>query len=135
MRSADDDNTELIWHCGNAPQSTMCLTSEARFDNGREGFSLKEGAITIVRFDADRGKYYLFADVAESVQGPYTTGTYLWAKTDCWPSWERKFIEGPYIHHISVSWGNYKSVLREACKYFNGEVKFDFIEATKLSCP
>jgi len=128
MRSSDDDQTELIWHCGNGPYSACSSQSKARFDNGREGFALKTGAVTIVRFDANRGQYYLFADEAESVPGPYTTGTYIWAQTDNWTRWERKFIKGPYVHHVSVSWGRYQEVLKEASKYFRGNVQFDHVD-------
>lgn len=128
MRSSDDDQTELIWHCGNAPCSTCGAGSTPRFDNGREGFALGTGDVTVVRFDANRGQYYLLADEAESVPGPYTTGTYLWAKTADWSKWERKFINGPFIHHVSVISGRYQSILKEACKYFKGNVLFDSVD-------
>ncbi|WP_343207954.1 hypothetical protein [Anaerolentibacter hominis] len=127
VRSRDDDNTELMWHCGNAPYSLKDSASTAGLINARENFALKKGPITIVRFDSDRGQYYLFADEAESVEGTYTTGTYLWAKMDNWVKWEKKFIYGPYIHHTSIVYGHVKKILKEACRFISG-VQYDSVE-------
>jgi L-fucose isomerase-like protein len=127
MRSSEDDNTELIWHCGNAPYSMKKVGVKAEYQSGREGWVLENGDITVLRFDGSRGKYYLFVDEAEAVDGPWTTGTYLWAKVNNWPKWERKFIEGPYIHHVSVAYGQYKKILKESCKYLPG-LHFDDVE-------
>jgi len=98
--------------------------------DGREAFLLKDGPITVVRFDCDRNNYYLFAEEAEAVPGAFTAGTYLWAKMDSWKDWEYKFVEGPYIHHVSVAYGNYKEILKESCKYLPG-VSFDCVSAGK----
>lgn len=126
MRSSGDDNTELIWHCGNAPYSLRSDSVKPELVDGKENFPLKEGDITIVRFDCDRNQFYLFADEAKAVCGPYTLGTYCWAKMDDWKAWEYKFMEGPYIHHVSIAEGMYKESLREACKYLP-QLKFDCI--------
>lgn len=124
MRHHSDPNMELIWHCGNAPLSLKDSSSEAVMLDCRSGFNLKQGDITIVRFDSIGGRYYLFAGEAESVPGPYTTGTYIWSKMEDWSKWEKKFIFGPYIHHISVGFGKYSEVLKEACRYLDG-IEFD----------
>jgi L-fucose isomerase-like protein len=120
MRHPDDDNTELIWHCGPYPYSLRKENSSPRILQERPNWEIKGGDITIARFDGDRGHYKLFAGPAEGVDGPKTTGTYIWAKVDNWPKWERKFIEGPYIHHVSCIHGNYTAILKEACKYIPG---------------
>ena len=56
----------------------------------------------------------------ESMEGPYTFGTYLWAKFDNLSNWERKLIEGPYIHHMAEIEGDWTEELREFCKYVPG---------------
>lgn len=43
--------------------------------------------------------------------------TYLWAEFDNLSAWERKLIEGPYIHHMAEIEGNWTEELRELCKY------------------
>ncbi|GAB2603345.1 L-fucose/L-arabinose isomerase family protein [Spirosoma areae] len=120
MRHPDDDNTELIWHCGPFPHSLRKDDARPRIVQERPNWEIKGGDITIARFDGDRGSYKLFAGHAEGVDGPKTTGTYIWAKVDNWPKWERKFMEGPYIHHVSCIHGQYATVLKEACKYIPG---------------
>jgi hypothetical protein len=34
-----------------------------------------------------------------------------------WLKWERKIVEGPYIHHVTGIYGKFANVLNEACKY------------------
>jgi hypothetical protein len=41
-------------------------------------------------------------------------------EVDNWDKWERKMIEGPYIHHVSGIYGKYANILQEACKYIPG---------------
>lgn len=120
MRHPNDDNTELIWHCGPYPYSLKKDNAQPKILQERPNWEIKGGNITIARFDGDRGKYKLLAGHAVGVDGPSTTGTYIWAKVDNWPKWERKFIEGPYIHHVSCIHGQFASVMKEACKYIPG---------------
>lgn len=125
MRHPDDDNTELIWHCGPFPYSLRKVNTHRnaappKIIQERPNWEIKGGDITIARFDGDRGNYKLFAGHAQGVDGPKTTGTYIWAMVDNWAKWERKFIEGPYIHHVSGIHGQYATTLKEACKYIPG---------------
>ena len=124
MRHPDDDNTELIWHCGPYPYSLRKHDADPKIIQERPNWEIKGGDITIARFDGDRGTYKLFAGHAQGVDGPKTTGTYIWAKVDDWAKWERKFMEGPYIHHVSGIHGKYAAILKEACKYITG-LEFD----------
>jgi len=39
---------------------------------------------------------------------------------DDWPTWERKLMEGPYIHHVSAIYAHCAGALVEACKYIPG---------------
>ncbi len=126
MRHPDDDNGELIWHCGPYPRSLKRDGAEARLINDRPAYEIRGGRITIARFDADRGQYRLFAGAADGMDGPATSGTYLWARMDSWPAWEEKFVYGPYIHHVSGIHGDLTGVLREACRYLPG-VAFDTV--------
>jgi hypothetical protein len=38
-------------------------------------------------------------------------------EVDDWPHWERKLMDGPYIHHCSAIYDQCADVLVEACKY------------------
>ena len=55
--------------------------------------------------------------VCETMDGPYTFGTYLWAKFNHLDAWERKLVEGPYIHHMAEVEGDVTATLREFIKY------------------
>ena len=85
---------------------------------GCKGFyELKGGDVTVLRFDGIGGKYYMFAGEAHGVDGPVTNGNYLWVEVDDWKKWEKKFMYGPYIHHVVGIHGNYVDIIREACRY------------------
>ena len=59
----------------------------------------------------------MFAGEVTGTDGPKTNGTYIWIKTGDWPSWEKKFVTGPYIHHVSGAHGKYRDIVFEALKY------------------
>jgi L-fucose isomerase-like protein len=115
VRHPYNDNAELLWHCG--PFPPVLAKDKAKAAGGKGEYELKDGELTLVRFDADHGKYYLFADEVTTVSGPKTTGNYVWVETENWPAWEKKLMYGPYIHHIAGVYGKYKSVMAEACRY------------------
>ena len=118
VRHPSNDNAELLWHCGPFPVSLAK-------DKGvkppvmqcKGQWEIKGGDVTIVRMGAAKGKYSMFADEARGTDGPKTNGTYLWIETDNWPKWERKFVTGPYIHHVTGIHGKFKAVIHEALKY------------------
>lgn len=126
VRHPEDDNTELLWHCGVFPTS---LAADGR-GNMRSmcigEYELRPGKLTLARFGGLDGHYRLFADEAETASGPQTDSTYVWAKMDNWPAWEEKFIYGPYIHHVSGAYGAYSAALHEACRYLDG-IEPDFV--------
>ena len=128
IRHPDDDNGVLLWHAG-APLSFRHPDGAARLGHhwilpspvsGMPHFPLKEGPITVARFDGDRGEYCLATGEGETMEGPFTLNNYLWMKVDNWPRWERLLIEGPYIHHTAMTYGHYRDALIEACKYIPG---------------
>ncbi|MBA3063273.1 MAG: fucose isomerase [Atribacteria sp.] len=136
IRHPKRDNSELLWHCGNFPYSLKAKDSPASVEWQGELFPgivhwrLKGGEITVARFDGDNGKYSLLMGHAHSVEGPQTSGTYLWVEVNDWPLWEEKFIRGPYIHHVTGIYGKFAPVLYEACRYIP-ELIPDAIEPTE----
>lgn len=96
---------------------------EAKLVDGQERFELKQGDLTVCRFDDVDGEYYLFAGEAKTTTGPETNGTYVWMETDNWKRWEEKLMFGPYIHHLGCVYGHYLPVLREVSRYLG--IHFD----------
>lgn len=119
IRHPENDNAELLWHCGPFPYSLRDQGKKAGADafNGR--WELKKGDITICRFDGTDGNYTLFAGEGKAADGPETTGTYVWFETENWEQWEEKLVFGPYIHHVGGMYGNYARALEEAARYLN----------------
>jgi L-fucose isomerase-like protein len=127
IRHPENDNAELLWHCGPFPPS-LAKTGPVPGVLGCKGqFEIRGGEITLGRIGESRGKYLFFADHARGVEGPKTNGTYLWVETSDWPRWERKLIYGPYIHHIVGVHGSCKEIIREALRYL-GDIEFDSVD-------
>lgn len=120
IRHPQNDNGELLWHCGPFPKSLVKEGATPSLVKCVGQWELKGGDITLARFDALKGEYRLFADEAKGIDGPSTNGNYLWIETHDWVKWEKKFIYGPYIHHVAAIHGKYAGVLHEACKYMKG---------------
>jgi L-fucose isomerase-like protein len=120
VRHPQNNNAELLWHCGPFPRALIGDTPKPFMDSGGRGnWELKQGELTLTRFDSAGGQYSLFVGEAKTTDGPKSTGTYVWMEVDDWVKWERKIIEGPYIHHITAMYGKYADILREACKYIS----------------
>ena len=120
VRHPENRNAELLWHCGPFAYSLKKDGSPCKNVNMRQWFQVKDGEYTIARFDQDDGRYSILSGTCRSTTGPYTFGTYLWAEFNDLPAWEKKLIEGPYIHHMSEVEGDYTDVIREFCKYVPG---------------
>ena len=128
IRHPENDNGVLLWHCG-APIS-MCHPKDfVKLGHhwilpsplsGMTHFRMKDGPITVLRFDGDRGEYSLAVGEGKSMDGPETLNNYVWMQVDDWPRWERILIEGPYIHHMAMGYGHYSDAILEACKYVDG---------------
>lgn len=123
IRHPENDNAELLWHCGPFPYSMKDPASKAKMKDMYGRWELKKGDITLCRFDGVNGEYYLFAGDGHATDGPETTGTYVWFETENWPAWEEKLVFGPYIHHVGGMYGKYVPAMREAARYLG--VKFD----------
>ncbi len=128
IRHPEDNNGILLWHCGfplslRKEGSPACIGSHwilPGIPPGSCHWQLRDGDITVARFDGDRGQYRLAAGTGHTINGPYTQNSYVWMKVKDWQRWERQLIEGPYIHHTGAVYGQYTSVLMEACKYIPG---------------
>ncbi|MFH0965069.1 MAG: fucose isomerase [Planctomycetota bacterium] len=128
IRHPEDDNGILLWHCGfplslrrkGAPGKIGTHWILPGIPSGSCHWELREGDITVARFDGDRGEYRLAAGEGRTMSGPPTQNSYVWMKVDNWTRWERKLIEGPYIHHVGAVYGRHASVLMETCKYVPG---------------
>lgn len=118
-RHPSDDNTELIWHCGPFPYSLRKPDGpQPKLVNARPSFIVRDGRYTIARLDSIAGKYSLLTGGFDAVEGPYTIGTYVWARFDDLPKWEKRLIDGPYIHHMAEIEGDVVPMLREFVRYY-----------------
>jgi len=137
VRHPENDNGELLFHCGNFPVSLSAEQGKFRrhflFEDHSPGTyeaEIKGGEMSIVRFDGDNGEYSLLLGKAKGIQGPFTRGTYVWVEVDDWIKWERKLVEGPYVHHCVGIHANVIPVLYEASKYIKG-FKLDLVDTTE----
>ncbi len=136
IRHPEDDNAELLWHCGPFPYSMKKNSSKSDvgynfiLENKPAGvcnWEIKGGDISVIRFDGIKGKYSLFSGQAIGTNGPSTKGTYLWIKVKDWTRWEEKLIYGPYIHHVAGIHAKISPVLYEALRYIK-HLEFDACE-------
>lgn len=117
MRHPEDDNSELLWHMGFAKTLMKKNQSGSVFASGEGNYQLKDGELTILRFDGDHGEYYGFVGTGQAVHGPPTGGNYTYIKVEDWGRWERKFVYGPYVHHVVGMYGDHQEALSEAFRY------------------
>jgi L-fucose isomerase-like protein len=117
IRHPTNKNAELLWHCGPFAYSLKHPDSKAKMDNSRSWYRIKDGTYTLARMDQMDGNYTLLSGTCRTTEGPYTNGTYFWGEFDNLSKWERKLIEGPYIHHLAEIEGDYSAAVREFCKY------------------
>ncbi len=129
VRHPENDNAELLWHCGNFPPSLADENSAKELGHhfifpehkcGTGEWKIKNGDVTVLRFDGDHGEYRMFIGEGKGIDGPKTKGTYMWLEVDNWVKWERTLVEGPYIHHCAGVHGKFADVLEEVCKYIPG---------------
>ena len=122
VRHPDNDNGELLQHCGPWPISVArekpSIDVPVAFDYpGSVMAEAKHGDMTLCRFDGDEGVYSLLLGHAKGIDGPYTKGTYVWVEVEDLPKLEYKVVTGPYIHHCVGIHQDIVPVLYEACKY------------------
>lgn len=125
VRHPSNDNAELMWHCGPYPPE-LAREGKAVCKAGQSCLELKHGGLTMTRFDGDRGNFVMFADTGNAVDGPPTSGSYVWLETRDWSAWEKKLMFGPYIHHSIGAHGDYKETIKEACRYLG--IMYDSVD-------
>ena len=122
VRHPDNDNGELLQHCGPWPISVarekpaICVPV-AFPENGAISAEAKGGLMSLLRFDGDEGNYSVLLGHARGIDGPWTRGTYVWVEVNNLRRLEAKVVEGPYIHHVAAIHGDIVPVIYEACKY------------------
>lgn len=120
IRHPDDDNVELLWHCGALPYCLKKDGCQPRLQpNTRNELQLlTKGDFTVLRLDSLGGKYSLLAGNCQGAEGPHTYGASFWARFDDLPKWERRLVEGPYIHHLAEVQGDHLAAIKEFVRYF-----------------
>ncbi|MDR1292223.1 MAG: L-fucose/L-arabinose isomerase family protein [Clostridiales Family XIII bacterium] len=133
VRHPDNDNAELLWHCGAFPYSLKKEGADGKvgrhyvLPSGAPGvneWQLKDGEVSIFRFDGIGGDYSLLFAKGKTVDGPANRGTYVWVEFPDWPALERKIVTGPYIHHVIGTYKDAGPILETAIPYL-GPIKFD----------
>jgi len=139
IRHPENDNSELLWHCGPFPYELVKDKEKAFVGKhfilpshapGTGNWEIKGGDVTVARFDGIKGEYSLFIGHARGTTGPFTLGTYLWIEVKNWPLWEEKLIYGPYIHHVAAVHDRAAYALYEATRFIPG-LKPDPVEPTE----
>ena len=134
VRHPHNDNGILLWHAG-APVSMRHPDERVRIGkhwilpsplSGMLHFRMKDGPITVARFDGDNGIYQLAVGEGKTIEGPRTLNNYVWMEVNNWPLWERALIRGPFIHHCAMAYGHFADALVEACRFVPG------LQAVKL---
>jgi L-fucose isomerase-like protein len=129
IRHPENDNGELLWHCGPFPHELASDKKKAFVGGhfilpshapGTGNWEIRGGDITVARFDGLRGEYSLFMGHGKGSKGPFTLGTYVWVEVPDWPLWEEKFIYGPYIHHVVAVHDTAAYALYEATRFIPG---------------
>lgn len=129
IRHPSDDNAILLWHA-DAPLSLRHPQSPVKLDipwilkglpTGLLHMRLKDGPLTLCRFDGGHGEYRIGAGEGHTIDGPYTQEFYAWMKVNGdWTTWEQQLIRGPYIHHCSCVYDHCADVLSEATRFIPG---------------
>ena len=138
VRHPTNDNAELLWHCGPFPPSLAAPGERPTLAGnyiapqacpGLGEFRMKDGEITVARFDGDHDDYRLLAGEGHTTAGPHVRGSYVWFEVNDWPAWEERLVRGPYIHHVSGAYGRYAAALYEATRFLPG-VQPDLLDPT-----
>ena len=135
VRHPENDNGELLWHCGPFPHSLKKPGSVSSISPhyilgsacpGVNEWEIKGGDMTICRFDGDGGAYKVLAAKCRGIDGPVTRGTYVWVEFEDLPKLERKLVCGPYVHHIVGIHANIIPALTEFVRFVPG-IELDLV--------
>lgn len=129
VRHPERDDAACLWHVGAAP--SLRRDREAPVEilgpwilpgdkPSSMQFQLRDGALTVCRFDGAQNAYRLGVGQMETVEGPSTRDYYAWVRVDDWRRWERRLIQGPYIHHLAATYDRCGEILARAVRYIPG---------------
>ena len=128
IRHPEDPNGFLLWHTswplsiadpGVRPKLGTHWLWRSEYP-GMSHWKAREGELSLLRFEEGGGEYRIGTGEVETIPGPFTQNNYVWVRAKNWKRWERKLIEGPYMHHISCAYGRYAEVVAEAIRYLPG---------------
>lgn len=117
VRHPENENAELLWHCGPFPLSVKAPDCEAELVNQREWFRGKDGTYTVARLDHEGSNYMILPLVCHTVPGPQTHGTYIWGEFSDLNKVESRLLDGPYIHHFCEVEGDHRAEFKDFCKF------------------
>jgi L-fucose isomerase-like protein len=129
IRHPDNDNGILLWHASGPlslrhPDDGKLECRPAWILKDLPGASpvmrMKDGPLTVCRFDGEEGEYVIGIGEGKTVDGPPTREVYVWMEVDDWPRWERRLMAGPYIHHCSAIYDHCADALADACRFIPG---------------
>jgi L-fucose isomerase-like protein len=129
VRHPENDNAILLWHASGPlslrhPDDGKLECRPPWILKDLPGVSpvmrMKDGPLTVCRFDGERGEYVLGIGEGTTVDGPRTREVFAWMEVDDWPRWERRLMAGPYIHHCSAIYDHCADSLEEACRFIPG---------------
>jgi len=140
IRHPENENAILLWHA--SPPLSLKHPDTGRIPilppwilkdlpPSSLQFRLKDGPLTVCRFDGDTGDYVIGVGQGHTTEGPKTREFYVWMEVDNWPKWERTIMQGPYIHHCSAVYDHCADALEEACKYLPGNIRFQRFDEGK----
>ena len=136
VRHPENENAELLWHCGVFPHSLKKEGTRSaitdHYGSGLPGagqWEIKGGRLTVARFDGTTGDYRLLATSGRVVEGPGTNGTYAWVEFKDWLEMEHRLIFGPYIHHCVGIHADVMPAFFQAARYLPG-VTVDLVDPT-----
>jgi L-fucose isomerase-like protein len=137
IRNPENDNSELLYHCGSFSKSIMAKGVIPKIGDSPafRGIGTVQGRaastqLSILRFDGDNNEYSLLLGKAKGIDGPYSRGTYMWIEVENLPRLEKKLVIGPYIHHCIGIQANILPVLTEAMIYFP-DINLDFYDQSE----
>lgn len=116
-----DDNTAVVWHCGQAPMSMRDPQSpaEATIHTNRKQpllyqFTLKPGPVTLLRISQARGKPHMVLSYAEMLRRPMaftgTSGVMRFARPA--RAVLSDIIGCGLEHHMALAYGDHRDALR-----------------------
>ncbi|MEM6465585.1 MAG: hypothetical protein AAF679_03635 [Pseudomonadota bacterium] len=121
-----EDNTGVVWHCGQAPASMATGQMSATVHTNRKmpllyEFTLKPGPVTFLRLSQARGTPQMILGFGEVLERPMAfTGTSGVVRFDK-PAHQilKHVIDTGLEHHMALAYGDHRAVLRSAAAHLD----------------